>query len=545
MIECAQNIQKVKSKVAPIQDAKTVINMSIKQLLREKEFLAQDLSKSFEKIIDHTREKQKKALENLTQEYEQYNNEYIDKINQLESSLSSVKIIKSIDQSLKAYSEIDFIKWFTSKHNPVQKLVQTSKNVDMTVPTFQLTFDKQKVISELVNLFNLPESDKKKPYPNNCSNGIKIGRNYRTSNPPRNLNKCYSVAAFYENKSGMNPQLSTFDRTQNQGSLKASPPKNLVEPQKSISKESKTTDSTFKVHKNSEQRTHREKSNILSFLKKNNKMKKSKLKCAARTKIDLKSLNSNKTSTNTSYLNNSMISQTSPYKKERCETTYDNYVTETKHMDDTLDKNLSYDLKSRSQSNLNGKAQPVSDSPEKVINRAINMNDIKKSNQELIRKSLQNFESSFRDILGDKHPPTQMTERSEDIRKSPDNLKTGAFIGKRFSASCIDYQTKRNQKKMQKTQNLFQYRSQKASRERCDNTENGFKADRGLKEVNSNKRNIQINSTNGYKVKIPLKCDSYMKGVVSIRESMQTSNSFLCQHKKLNTSNRKTWKNNE
>jgi hypothetical protein len=38
-----------------------------------------------------------------------------------------------------------------------------------------------------------------------------------------------------------------------------------------------------------------------------------------------------------------------------------------------------------------------------MYNRAINFNNLKKSdNQELIRKSLQNFERSFKEILEDK-----------------------------------------------------------------------------------------------------------------------------------------------
>lgn len=57
-------------------------------------------------------------------------------------------------------------------------------------------------------------------------------------------------------------------------------------------------------------------------------MKKSKLKCAARTKIDLKTLNSNNTAVDSNCLNDSMFSVNSPTKFERCETAVDNYITE-------------------------------------------------------------------------------------------------------------------------------------------------------------------------------------------------------------------------
>lgn len=82
---------------------------------------------------------------------------------------------------------------------------------------------------------------------------------------------------------------------------------------------------------NLEPKVPQEKSNILSFLRRNNKMKQSKLKCAARTRIDLKPLNHNHTKeVDSTYFNESMGNQNSPKKDIRCESAFNNYITEPK-----------------------------------------------------------------------------------------------------------------------------------------------------------------------------------------------------------------------
>ena len=191
MIECVDNIQKVNSKLSPLQDAKTVLKMSSERLLKERDCLLQDTTKSFEDIISTVKKQQRIALDKINKEYEGFNRECENKIKTFDKSLSSFKIVKSINQSLKAYSEIEFIKWFTSKHNPVQKLTEISQGMDMTIPKMKLTFDKQKECSDLKKLvFKTGEFEKTKTNAHNVHNGggIKIGRNYK-SNGKGSLNK--------------------------------------------------------------------------------------------------------------------------------------------------------------------------------------------------------------------------------------------------------------------------------------------------------------------------------------------------------------------
>ena len=66
---------------------------------------------------------------------------------------------------------------------------------------------------------------------------------------------------------------------------------------------------------------------VLSFLRKNSKIKGSKLKCAQRTQIDLKALN-DPTEIDEMYFNDSLGKQKSPTAVSKCESAYENYATE-------------------------------------------------------------------------------------------------------------------------------------------------------------------------------------------------------------------------
>ena len=91
-------------------------------------------------------------MEILTQEYEFHNKEYQKIQKSFKESLNLMKNIKSINQSLKDYSKIEFLIWFTSKYNPVQKMLESIINLDFKVKESNLIFDKEKEIESLKNL---------------------------------------------------------------------------------------------------------------------------------------------------------------------------------------------------------------------------------------------------------------------------------------------------------------------------------------------------------------------------------------------------------
>lgn len=68
-----------------------------------------------------------------------------------------------------------------------------------------------------------------------------------------------------------------------------------------------------------------EQGNVLSFLRKNSKIKGSKLKWAARTQIDLKTLNCNPEEVENILFDDSFYNQRSPVNQLRCETAIPEY----------------------------------------------------------------------------------------------------------------------------------------------------------------------------------------------------------------------------
>lgn len=179
-----------------------------------------------------------------------------------------------------------------------------------------------------------------------------------------------------------------------------------------------------------------------------------------------------------------------------------------------------------------------------MYNRAINFNHIKKKdNHELIRKSLIGFESSFRDLL-----PQNLITLENDEKQINTTTSSGAFGCKRLSASCVDYQTRRFQKKIdKKNEQLFTYRSQQTSIERepvdgdiNDPTKPDLANDSRRKFHNASS-NIANNQIEGYKIQIPFREKKNLKSTLNLRQFNKTSNSFLSGMTKLNSS-RKQWK---
>jgi hypothetical protein len=228
------------------------------------------------------------------------------------------------------------------------------------------------------------------------------------------LNKCYSVSTISDTKPGILSQSSVLGNKCNGTTLPGTPSKkdyksSLVEPKKK-SKAKVFSRKGYGTNKNSRKKlismndpnkTKKVTSGVLSFLRKNSKIKASKLKCAVRTQIELKSLNLNHEEVDNNYFSETIESQKSTANITRCETTYENYLTKPGVSRD--------DIYFDTQENLNNSMQRIkystmteSGSPQRIFNRAVNINEIKKTNPELIRKSLQNFERSFRDILGNR-----------------------------------------------------------------------------------------------------------------------------------------------
>jgi hypothetical protein len=151
------------------------------------------------------------------------------------------------------------------------------------------------------------------------------------------LNKCYSVSTIIDTKPGSLSQSSVFGNKCNGTTLPGTPSKkdyksNLVDP-KTKTKTKVFSKKGYGTNKNSRKKLismndssipKKEASGVLTFLRKNSKIKASKLKCAVRTQIELKSLNLNHEEVDDNYFSETLESQRSPANNTRCETTYEN-----------------------------------------------------------------------------------------------------------------------------------------------------------------------------------------------------------------------------
>mmetsp|Transcript_30025 Transcript_30025/g.26598 ORF Transcript_30025/g.26598 Transcript_30025/m.26598 type:complete len:118 (-) Transcript_30025:45-398(-) len=117
-----------------------------------------------------------------------------------------------------------------------------------------------------------------------------------------------------------------------------------------------------------------------------------------------------------------------------------------------------------------------------------------------------------------------------------------------MSASCLDYKTKRDQKKMDKKAAALYYKSQNTSIERGeedDQVPSDSNKDIKLKEISSNERNNQVNQIHGYKVKIPFKEKKNLRSTLSLRQFNKSSSTFISNPTKTLNSGRKVWRKNK
>lgn len=142
-----------------------------------------------------------------------------------------------------------------------------------------------------------------------------------------------------------------------------------------------------------------ENTTILSLIKKNAKSKAGNLKCAARTQINLNSLTCQSELNAEEYysedvrfkldkINKKLSSERSGVVYERLLNEY-NQKTKADECYSSIERNY--------------KTQPKFDIQARTNNSPLNLNKIKKTNQDLIRKSLNNFEISFKEMVKDKH----------------------------------------------------------------------------------------------------------------------------------------------
>lgn len=421
--ECNSNIKKIADKKHSLHDNKIIISMTLEKLNKDKESVLKEANNLFEELLSMLKARQRQVTDSLNKDFEFLINENEKRLSQLSEAIISVDTISSISQSLKAYSNVEFLKWHTSKHNPVTRMLQLCHKFDYNIPNEKIVFTKDQelaLISKMIynkKPFDLLK-DKNKSSPIN-SVSTNIGKNYKAQNKAV-MNKCYSVSALNDTKTASITQSSVFENRCNGTTLPGTPSKkdyktNLVDHRTKTSKisnkgyETNVSTRTKLIPATETKLPKREGKGVLSFLRKNSKIKTSKLKCAARTQIDLKSLNYNTEEVGSNYFTDAFESTKSPVNNTRFETAYENYVTEPRTSRDEI---ILYTHKEKSNSlqRLKYTTSAHSSSPARIFNRAININEIKKTNPELIRKSLQNFERSFKDILGDRSPKFLETE---------------------------------------------------------------------------------------------------------------------------------------
>lgn len=86
-------------------------------------------------------------------------------------------------------------------------------------------------------------------------------------------------------------------------------------------------------------------------------------------------------------------------------------------------------LKSESSLDFNYQTQPSRDTF-KSSNSPLNLNHIKRSNEMMIRKSLHNFESSFREIMNESQSKLSITEKSFSRLTNLELIKNQSKISK-------------------------------------------------------------------------------------------------------------------
>ena len=205
----------------------------------------------------------------------------------------------------------------------------------------------------------------------------------------------------------------------------------------------------------------------------------------------------------------------------------------------------------------------------------------KKRNNELIRKSLNTFERSFHEILGDKSKPTSLNNyiRSKSFslskllyienvnreKETPeliiqnleisDELNHKLFSSKRMSASsCVNYKSLRDEKKInQKNHQIFNYRSQNSSFERDKNgisfyktKGNSIMAQSCFHHMSHQSKlsylftYIDLNNTVGLKRGLDTQQKSNLSSTINLRHFSTSQSSNYASNRSLNQS-RKTW----
>lgn len=406
-----------------------IINMSLDKLSKEKESNLKDIRETFDEVVSQVRLKEKQVIENLLAEYDILYNEYSRQLKEFEDKIAMIDDYQNNCKNLKSFNKIEFLTWYTSKSNIVPRL--SSLEATEMVYSTKLSFDKDNELSSLSRIIhsksafdNLKKKNRELLSTNSVS--VAIGRNYKGNNLKSSMSKCYSMNTL-EDEDSKEKKLAVVGFNSKNGKLANTPCKklyksNIVDPKCRTNRSSNKVNieplnmkkqkkkgkfiftnlnETLNLKINLDQTVTQ--GDVLSFLRKNSKIKGSKLKCAQRTQIDLKALN-DPSDIDELYFSDSLGKQKSPTVVSKCESAYDNYSTEPQQVtlnifsDNGRTYSLSLEPKSQSLSRRINNGQ--SSSPRRQTSQAINFNQLKKSNDDRIRNSLINFERTFKNICG-------------------------------------------------------------------------------------------------------------------------------------------------
>jgi uncharacterized protein (DUF2235 family) len=98
--------------------------MTLGKLNKDKETVLKEATSLFDEIISKIKSRQKQVTDSLNQDFEVLCGENEKKLIQLNEAINSIDTVSSIYQSLKSYSNVEFLKWHTRKSNPVNKMLQ-------------------------------------------------------------------------------------------------------------------------------------------------------------------------------------------------------------------------------------------------------------------------------------------------------------------------------------------------------------------------------------------------------------------------------------
>ena len=82
-----------------------------------------DINLFFEDILNKVKIQKEAVINQFSNEFETLISNHKSKLEKLEDSLWWIETSNSIKNSLKAYSEVEFLKWYTNKQNPVDKML--------------------------------------------------------------------------------------------------------------------------------------------------------------------------------------------------------------------------------------------------------------------------------------------------------------------------------------------------------------------------------------------------------------------------------------